>query len=50
MELLDKLGVEVIPVPCDKVIEFGGSMHCTTLDIFRDGRLEDYFPQQIPGF
>jgi glycine amidinotransferase len=50
MELLAKLDVDVIPVPYDHVLEFGGSLHCTTLDVYREGSCEDYFPQQIPGF
>jgi glycine amidinotransferase len=44
------LGVEVIPIPYDRVLEFGGSLHCTTLDVYREGSCEDYFPQQIGGF
>jgi glycine amidinotransferase len=50
MEQLDKMGIEVIPVPYDKVVPFGGSLHCTTVDVKRDGTLEDYFPKQIPGY
>ncbi len=50
MEQLDKMGIEVIPVPYDKVVPFGGSLHCTTVDVKRDGSLEDYFPKQIPGY
>ena len=50
MEQLDKMGIEVIPVPYDKVVPFGGSLHCTTVDVNRDGKLEDYFPKQIPGY
>ncbi|HEY82810.1 MAG TPA: serine/threonine protein kinase [Dehalococcoidia bacterium] len=49
-EQLDKLGFEVIPIPYEKVIPFGGALHCTTLDIYREGKLEDYFPKQIPGY
>jgi hypothetical protein len=26
--------------------EFGGSIHCSTLDVKRDGGLKDYFPNQ----
>jgi glycine amidinotransferase len=50
MDLLSTLGVEVIPIPYDRVLEFGGSLHCTTLDVYREGSCEDYFPQQIGGF
>ena len=49
-EQLDKLGFEVIPIPYEGVIPFGGSLHCTTLDVYREGTLEDYFPKQIPGY
>ena len=47
---LEKLGFDVIPVPYDKVVPFGGGLHCTTLDVYREGKLEDYFPKQIPGY
>ena len=50
IEQLDKLGIEVIPVPYDKVVPFGGSLHCTTVDVNREGKLEDYFPKQIEGY
>lgn len=46
MEQLDKMGIEVVPVPFDQVVPFGGSLHCNTLDIHREGGLEDYFPNQ----
>ena len=49
-EQLDKLGLEVIPIPYDKVGPFGGQLHCTTLDIYREGTLVDYFPKQIKGY
>ncbi len=49
-EQLDKLGFNVIPIPYEKVIPFGGALHCTTLDVYREGKLEDYFPKQIPGY
>jgi glycine amidinotransferase len=50
IEQLTKLGVEVIPIPYDKVVPFGGSLHCTTVDVYREGGLEDYFPHQIAGY
>jgi len=50
MEQLDKLGFEVIPIPYEAVIPFGGALHCTTLDVYREGSCEDYFPNQIPGY
>lgn len=46
MEQLDKLGIEVVPVPYEHVVPFGGSLHCTTLDIYRESDLQDYFPNQ----
>lgn len=49
-EQLDKLGFDVITIPYDKVNPFGGGLHCTTLDIYREGKLEDYFPKQIDGY
>jgi glycine amidinotransferase len=50
MELLDKHGFEVIPVPFYAVAAFGGGLHCSTADVYREGTLEDYFPKQVPGF
>ena len=50
MEQLNKLGFNVIPVPFLRVAPFGGGLHCSTVDIFREGKCEDYFPKQIPGF
>jgi glycine amidinotransferase len=50
IEQLDKLGVEVIPIPYEKVIPFGGALHCTTLDVYREGKCEDYFPKQVKGY
>jgi glycine amidinotransferase len=45
-EQLDKMGIEVIPVPYEQVAPFGGELHCTTLDVYRESSLEDYFPNQ----
>jgi len=50
MEQLDKLGFEVIPVPFADVYAFGGGLHCATVDVYREGNCEDYFPNQIEGF
>jgi glycine amidinotransferase len=50
IDQLTKLGIEVIPIPYDKVVPFGGALHCTTLDVYREGTCEDYFPKQIPGY
>ncbi|MCX4245222.1 serine/threonine protein kinase [Paraliomyxa miuraensis] len=52
-ELLDSLGFEVLTVPFRSVYEFGGSLHCATWDVRREGGCEDYFPHlrhhQAPG-
>jgi glycine amidinotransferase len=50
MDQLDKLGIEVVPIAYDQVIPFGGALHCTTLDVHREGRCEDYFPRQVDGY
>jgi len=50
IELLDKHGFEVIPVPFYEVSPFGGGLHCATADVYREGKIEDYFPNQIEGF
>jgi len=50
MDQLDKLGLEVIPVPFADVFPFGGGLHCATVDVYREGILENYFPNQIQGF
>jgi glycine amidinotransferase len=44
MELLRRLGCEAIPCAFDAVYPLGGGLHCCTLDIRREGRLESYFP------
>jgi glycine amidinotransferase len=43
-ELLCKLNFEVLTVPFRNVFEFGGSLHCATWDIRREGERQDYFP------
>lgn len=50
MEQLDKLGFDVIPVSFWEVSAFGGGLHCATADVYREGKLEDYFPKQIKGY
>lgn len=50
MEQFDQLGFNVIPVPFWDVAAFGGGLHCSTADVYREGTLEDYFPNQIPGY
>ena len=39
---LEDLGFEVILVPFRNVLEFGGSLHCSTWDINRDDEKKEY--------
>lgn len=50
IEQLDKLGVEVIPIEFDQVFGFGGGLHCATLDVYREGKCENYFPKQVKDY
>jgi glycine amidinotransferase len=50
MEQMDELGFNVIPVDFHEVSPFGGGLHCATVEIFREGDCEDYFPKQIEGY
>jgi glycine amidinotransferase len=50
LEQLSALGFEVIEIPYDKVVPFGGMLHCTTLDVYRESECRDYFPNQVPGY
>jgi len=50
IDQLTKLGIEVVEIPYDQVVPFGGALHCTTLDVYREGSCEDYFPKQVPGY
>ncbi|MBW2370120.1 MAG: serine/threonine protein kinase [Deltaproteobacteria bacterium] len=50
MEQFDQLGFEVIPVKFYDVGAFGGGIHCSTADVYREGTLQDYFPKQIEGY
>lgn len=50
MDQLDQLGLDVVPVEFATVAVFGGGLHCSTVDIFRVGDCQDYFPKQIEGF
>ena len=50
IDQLTKLGFEVIEIPYDKAEIFGGSLHCTTIDVYREGNCEDYFPKQVKGY
>ena len=45
-EQLDKLGMEVISVDLRDAYAFGGGLHCCTADVYREGKMEDYFPNQ----
>lgn len=49
-EQLSGYGFEVIPVPFRAVAPFGGGLHCATVDIERDGVMEDYFPRRHGRF
>ena len=48
-EQLDRLGMEVIPIPFRDAYAFGGGLHCATADVYREGGCEDYFLRQVPG-
>jgi glycine amidinotransferase len=50
IDQLTQLGFEVIEVPYNHVYPFGGMLHCTTLDVYREGTMEDYFPKQLHGY
>lgn len=47
LEQMDKLGMNVIPVPFRDAYPFGGALHCATADVYREGGCEDYFPNQV---
>jgi len=47
LEQMDKLGFEVIPVPFQDAYPFGGGLHCSTADVYREGTLKDYFSKQV---
>lgn len=47
LEQMDKLGMNVIPVPFRDAYAFGGALHCATADVYREGGCEDYFPNQV---
>lgn len=49
-KLLKDLGFQVIPVDFRHFYTFGGSFHCATCDIRREGQLEEYgFSQPVVG-
>jgi glycine amidinotransferase len=43
---IEGFGMEVIPVPFRDAYPFGGGLHCSTADVYREGDCEDYFPKQ----
>lgn len=43
---LESFGFEVIPVPFRNAYAFGGSLHCSSADVYREGVCNDYFPTQ----
>jgi glycine amidinotransferase len=45
-EQLSRLGFEVIPIPFRNAYSFGGSIHCATADVHREGTCVDYFHRQ----
>jgi len=47
LEQMDKLGMNVIPVPFRDAYPFGGGLHCATGDVYREGDCDDYFPNQV---
>jgi len=45
IEFLEKeIGLDVIPVDFRQVFEFGGSLHCSTWDVRRNGKVKNFFP------
>jgi glycine amidinotransferase len=44
---IEGFGMEVIPVPLRDAYPFGGGLHCSTADVYREGDCEDYFPKQV---
>lgn len=50
IEQLSDLGFEIIPVPFWGVAPFGGGLHCATVDLYREGTMQDYFPRRYGRF
>jgi glycine amidinotransferase len=46
-EQMDKLGMNVIPCDLRDAYPFGGGLHCSTADVYREGGCEDYFPNRV---
>ena len=46
-EQMDQLGMNVIPVDLRGAYAFGGGLHCSTADVYREGECLDYFPNRV---
>jgi glycine amidinotransferase len=46
-DLLAAMDFEVLTTPFRSVFEYGGSLHCATWDVRRDGSCDDYFPNVL---
>ncbi len=46
-EQMDKLGMNVVPVHIRDAYAFGGGLHCSTADVYREGGCLDYFPNRV---
>ena len=46
-EQMDQLGMNVIPVDLRDAYPFGGGLHCSTADVYREGECLDYFPNRV---
>ena len=46
-EQMDKLGMNVIPCDLRDAYPFGGGLHCSTADVYREGEGLDYFPNRV---
>lgn len=46
IDFLEDRDFDVIPIELYALNDFGGGLHCATLDLRRDGELKDYFPDQ----
>ena len=42
--LENEYGFNVIPIPFRDCYKFGGGLHCQSLDLYRDGNKQSYFP------
>jgi len=47
---LEEFGFDVISVPFWDASPFGGGLHCSTADVYREGTCKDYFSEQVEGF